>query len=499
MTDVHLQFVNNVHCRLICDPGTLMEISDHLTYFKKNYKFDPKYKARIWDGKIRLVNRLTRLVYAGLAKRIKKFCDERDYTFSFDDEFAYDNVSVKEVQDFIASLNLPDWLEIRDYQVDAIVKCLRSRRRTLLSPTSSGKSFIIYVINEWYRRKFGTKSLIIVPTIGLVKQMQSDFESYGYTGTFNTSVDGLNKTNDHQLDTTITTWQSLDNGKTKIAKQWFAQFNVVFGDEAHGCAATTLIKILSSLDNCPYRFGTTGTLDDVELNKATIEGLFGPVYKTTTTRELIDQGYAADIKVKCIVLKYPEAIRKEFHKAIQDTKTKQTKKRTYHDEIDYLINYKKRTDFIKNLALSLEGNKLVFFRLTDHGTLLYDSLKDSTNAFYIDGTVKSNEREQIRKAIEEEGNAILVASLGTTSTGVSINKLHHMIAASPSKSKIKVLQSIGRMLRQHDEKTHAVLYDIVDDLSYGKQKNFTLLHFEERAKIYDKEQFDYKIYTVGLK
>ena len=499
MSDVHLEFFNSTHLKVRCDPGTLMELSDHLTFFKDNYKFDPRYKARVWDGKIRLINRLTRQVYAGLAQQIKKFCDARDYTFSFDDEFLYDNVSVKEVEDFITSLNLPDWLETRDYQVDAIVKCLRSKRRTLLSPTSSGKSFIIYVINEWYRQKLNTKSLIIVPTIGLVKQMQVDFESYGYTGNFNTSVDGLNKTNDHEYDITITTWQSLDNGKKKLAKEWYDQYQVVFGDEAHGAKAATLINILSSMVNTPYRFGTTGTLDNSELNKSTIYGLFGAPYKTTSTRELIDDGHAADIKIKCIILKYSDTERKEFHKPIQDKKTKQSRKRNYQEEIDYLVSHQRRTDFIRNLALSLKGNKLVFFRLTEHGKVLYESLKDHTNVFYIDGSVKGNERELIRKAIEEEENAILVASMGTTSTGVSINRLHHMIAGSPSKSKIKVLQSIGRMLRQHEEKTHAVLYDIVDDLSNGKQKNFVLQHFEERAKIYDSEQFDYSIYTVGLK
>ena len=499
MADVHLQYLNAVHCKIQTEPGILMELSDELTYFKDNYKFDPKYKARVWDGKIRLVNRLTATVYAGLAQRIKKFCDLRGYSFTFDEEFVYDNVSVKEVEDFMKSLNLPEWLEIRDYQVDAVVKCLRSRRRTLLSPTSSGKSFIIYVINEWYRRKHGTKSLIIVPTIGLVNQMKSDFESYGYTGTFNTSIEGLDKTNDHEYNTTITTWQSLDNGKKKLPKEWYHQYNVVFGDEAHGAKATTLINILSSMVNTPYRFGTTGTLDNSELNKATIYGLFGAPYRTTTTRELIDEGHAADIKIKCIVLKYTEDERKEFHKPIVDKKTKQSRKRNYQEEVDYLVGHTRRTEFIKNLALSLKGNKLVFFRLTEHGEQLYNALKDHSNVFYIDGSVKGEERELIRKAIEEEENAILVASLGTTSTGVSINRLHHMIAASPSKSKIKVLQSIGRMLRQHDEKAHAVLYDIVDDLSKGKQKNFVLNHFEERAKIYDSEQFDYKIYNVGLK
>lgn len=492
-TDVHLQYVNDVYMKIRCEPGILREISDRFTFFAENYKFHPRYKTRIWDGKIRMINTLTAACYMGLAQRIKKFCEENDYSFSFDEQFTYDNVSVNEVMGHIKNLELPDWLEVRDYQIDAVVKCLRSRRRTLLSPTSSGKSFMIYLLTTWYKQK----TLIIVPTTGLVSQFKSDIESYGFKGVIDTSIGGLLKDNDIPADIVITTWQSLDNGKKKMPKEWFNQFKVVFGDEAHGCKATTLIKILSSMENTPYRFGTTGTLDNVELNKTTIEGLFGPQYKTVTTRELIDQGHAADIKIKCIILRYPEPVRKDFQKSVFDNKIGKPRKKTYQEEVDFLIGYQHRTDFIKNLALSLKGNKLVFFRLTEHGETLYNALKDETNAFYIDGSVK--DRESIRKAIEEEENSILVASLGTTSTGVSINRLHHMIAASPSKSKIKVLQSIGRMLRQHEEKSHAVLYDIVDDLSHGKSRNFTLTHFEERAKIYDAEQFDYKIYTVGIK
>ena len=495
MADVHLEYINAVHLRVRTEPGILMELSDHFTFFKENYKFDPKYKARMWDGKIRLVNRLTATCYAGLALRIKKFCDSRGYTLSWDSQFDYDNVSRNEVVEHLNNLNLPDWLEIRDYQVDAITKCLRSRRRTLLSPTSSGKSFMIYAILQWYKKK----TLIIVPTIGLVRQMQSDFESYGFKGVIDTSMGGLLKDNDIPADIVITTWQSLDNGKKKMPKEWFNQFKVVFGDEAHGAKATTLIKIFSNMENTHYRFGTTGTLPNNTLAQHTIEGLFGAQYQTTTTRELIDEGHAADIKIKCIVLRYSEDTRKEFNRHVPDKKTGKKRRKSYQEEIEFIVDYEKRTDFIKNLALSLEGNKLVFFRLTDHGEKIYNSLADNTNAFYIDGSVNGEKRESIRKAIEEEENAILVASLGTTSTGVSINKLHHMIAASPSKSKIKVLQSIGRMLRQHKEKTHAVLYDIVDDLSYGKQKNYTLQHFEERSKIYDSENFDYKIYTVGIK
>lgn len=482
MSQVHLKFLTHTHCQIVTDKGTLMELADALTWKAENYRFHPKYKARIWDGNISLVNRVTGVCYVGLAQRIKKFCDQRQYNFSFDPELYHDNISVKEVEDMIDSLDLPDWVEIRDYQVDAVVKCLRSRRRTLVSPTGSGKSLMIYFISQWYKQK----TLIIVPTIGLVSQMKSDLESYGFKGVIHVSTGGLSKDFDIPADIVITTWQSLDNGKSKVNKKWYDQFKVVIGDECHGAKATTLIKILSAMENTPYRFGTTGTLDNIELNKATIEGLFGAQYKTTTTRALIDQGHVADIKIKCITLKYPEEI------------AKQLRGKTYQEEIDFLTTYAPRNEFIKNLALSLKGNKLVFFRLIDHGQELYAMFGDKDDVFYIAGDVGVSDREEIRKAIEDKQDAILVASLGTTSTGVSIKKLHHMIAASPSKSKIKVLQSIGRMLRQHESKEHAVLYDIVDDLSIKSHKNYTLKHFEERLKIYDSEKFNHKVYNVRI-
>jgi superfamily II DNA or RNA helicase len=348
---------------------------------------------------------------------------------------------------------------------------------------------MIYIISQWYAQKYKVKGLIIVPTIGLVTQMESDFRDYGYTGDIHSSIGGLSTDNDIPAEMVITTWQSLNNGKTKRPKNWYRQFGLVFGDEAHGCKATSLIQILSSLEACKYRFGTTGTLDGQALNEATIEGLFGPKFKSISTKELMDQGYVTKLKIKCIVLKYPENI------------AQQVKGKSYQEEVDFLIACEARNKFLKNLTLSLQGNKLLFFRIIDHGRILHQliSADSDHNVFYIDGGVGGADRESIRKAIEDEHNATLIASLGTTSTGVSINKLHHMIAASPSKSKIKVLQSIGRMLRLHESKEEAILYDIVDDLSYKSYQNFTLKHFAERAKIYDAEKFDYEIYNVRLK
>ena len=489
MSDVHLKFIDRVHVKVCAEPSTIMELSEQFTFYAEGYKFNPKYRARMWDGKIRLINNLSGTCYAGLAQRIKKFCDARGYSFSFDDELLYENVSEHELQQFIDSLGIPEKYQQRDYQFDSILKCLRSTRRTLVSPTSSGKSFMIYVIMRWYQQ-FGHKGLIIVPTIGLVTQMESDFKNYGFTGKIHVSTQGLSKSDDIPCDVTITTWQSLNNGKTRMPKSWYQQFGAVFGDEAHGAKATSLIQILSSLQNCQYRFGTTGTLDGNPLNEATIEGLFGPKYRAVSTKELMERGYVAKLKIKCIVLKY------------SDETSKTLRGKSYAEEIDFLISNADRNKFIKNLTLSLKGNKLVFFRIVDHGKSLYDLVRTQSddNVFYIDGGVSAADRESIRRAVEDEHNATLIASLGTTSTGVSINRLHHMIAASPSKSKIKVLQSIGRMLRLHEEKQEhgAILYDIVDDLSYKSHQNFTLKHFLERTKIYDAEHFDYEIYNVRL-
>lgn len=489
MTDVHLEYVNAAYIRVRAEASIILELSEKFTYFAENYKFSPAYKNRLWDGKIRLINRMTCLVYGGLARRIKKFCDENGYTISFDKELLYDHVTLEQVEQFLDTLDLPDWLERRDYQVEAIMKCIRSRRRTLLSPTSSGKSFMMYALMRWYSDE---KTLIIVPSTGLVRQLQSDFESYGFKGVIDTSIGGLLKDNNIPADVVITTWQALDNGKKKMPKVWFNQFGVIIGDEAHGAKAATMIKLMTAMENTPYRFGTTGTLDNVELNKVTIEGLFGPPHVTTTTREMIDSGFASNIKIKCIVLRYPEPVRKEFKKA----------KHSYDQEIDFITKNPQRNKYIKNLLSGLKGNKLVFFRLKDHGKELFDMIStDSDNVFYIDGDIKSDVREAIRQAMEGEDDATLVASMGTTATGVSVKRLIHMLAGHPSKAKIKLLQAIGRMLRQHKEKAEsgATMYDIVDDLSWGNWKNFTLKHFEERAKIYAAENFEYKIYVVDLK
>ena len=286
----------------------------------------------------------------------------------------------------------------------------------------------------------------------------------------------------------ISTWQSL----YKLPKNYFEQFGVVFGDEAHLFKSKSLTELMTKLIGCKYRVGLTGTLDGAHTHKLVLEGLFGAVNKVTSTKKLMDKKQLSNLVVRCLILKHTE----ENSKMVTSGK--------YQDEVDYLVSSKSRQNFIRNLALKMKGNTLVLFQLVEkHGQNLYDIIKDKADdnrkVFYIFGGVEADEREAIRGIVEKEKDAIIVASYGTFSTGVNIKNLHNIIFASPSKSRIRNLQSIGRGLRLGDNKVNATLYDIADDLTYKSKENFTLKHFQERINIYTEEEFDYEIHNIDLK
>jgi superfamily II DNA or RNA helicase len=174
----------------------------------------------------------------------------------------------------------------------------------------------------------------------------------------------------------------------------------------------------------------------------------------------------------------------------------------YQDEIDYLVSSNARNNFIKNLALKIKGNTLILFQLVEkHGKGLHELIRnkaENRDVFFVFGGVDTEEREQVRAITEKSNNAIIVASYGTFSTGINIRNLHNIIFASPSKSRIRNLQSIGRGLRLKDNNSHATLYDISDDLTYNEKENYTLNHFRERINIYSEEDFDYEIHNIEL-
>jgi superfamily II DNA or RNA helicase len=481
MEQLHLTKADEAFIKVNCEPSIAQELSDHFTFDVPGAKYMPAYRNKMWDGKIRLFNTMTRTIYAGLYQRIVEFANDRKYETIDDGSFNDYNLSLVEARRFIESLNLP--FQPRDYQLEAFVDCVRKQRRLVLSPTASGKSLIIYMIAMWYASQ-QHKILVIVPTISLVHQMSSDFKSYGFPDDVHMILGGKEKNSNARI--VVSTWQSI----YELPKKWFAQFGVVFGDEAHLYKAKSLVSVMTKLSGCKYRFGLTGTLDGTQTHQLVLEGLFGSVKQTTTTAQLIKEKHLSEFNIKAIVLNYPDADRQA------------QKGNTYPDEVDFLVAHKNRNNFIKNLALSLPGNTLLLFKLVEkHGDDLYDDIvkmSEGKTIYYIHGSVSGEERERIRLQVERSTNNIIVASYGTFSTGVNITNLHNVIFASPSKSRIRTLQSIGRTLRRNDAKQVATLYDIADNVAWKKWENHTLKHFRERIKIYNEEQFDYKIYNVDL-
>ena len=486
MVDVVIHKLNEVHLKIEAEPHVDYELRDHFTFEVPNAKFMPQYRGRNWNGEIHLYDLRSKRLYVGLFDRLVSFCANREYKFKFEDNKYYgspfeinEHISREGVKDYLASITN---LKVRDYQLEGVYDALRRNRRLLISPTASGKSLMIYAIVRYFVSK-NQKILLVVPTTSLVEQMYKDFEDYGLNpdSYCHRIYSGKEKSNEYPV--TITTWQSI----YKLDRQFFVDYDVVIGDEAHLFKSKSLISIMTKLDNAKYRFGFTGTLDGTQTHKWVLEGVFGPSYKVTRTAELMESGHLAKLDIQCIVLKHPPQ-----------------KFEVFEDEVQYLIGHDQRNTFIKNLVLDLKGNSLVLFqRVEAHGKPLYDLINESVvgdrKVFFVHGGVDTQEREEVRYIVDTEENAVIVASYGVFSTGINIRNLHNVVFASPSKSRIRNLQSIGRVLRKGNNKTKARLYDISDDCSYRSKKNYTLNHLIERIKIYNEEKFNYDIVTVNLK
>ena len=483
---MHISKKNEVHLILSeLTPSESKELAEFFTFEVPGFKFMPMYRNRMWDGKIRLFSPSTGEIYVGLLPYIKKFCDSNHISYIIEKGVEDERDVVREVvRGFIRSLKPKSKgksLKVRDYQIDAVHHALARNRALIVSPTASGKSLIIYTLVRYYQM-MELKTLILVPTTSLVEQMYTDFEDYGWSsGTYCQKIyQGYDKK--VIKDVVISTWQSI----YKMPKKYFEQFGCVIGDEAHLFKAKSLTTILTKLHLCKYRYGLTGTLDGTQTHKLILEGLFGSVEDIVTTKELIDKKILANLKIKCILLKHHQ----------------KREKLTYAEELQYLAANEKRNIFIHNLLLHLNGNTLCLFQLVEkHGKLLYEKVKKlakNRKVFFVYGGVDSLEREKIRAIVEKEKDAIIIASFGTFSTGINIRNLHNIVFASPSKSKIRVLQSIGRGLRRTKNKIEVLIFDIADDISYRTRRNFTLNHFMERINIYNEQQFNYEIIKVNL-
>ena len=482
------------------DLGIEQEINDFFTFDIPGAKFMPAYKAKLFDGKARLFNLYKKTLPYGLYEYLLKFAADREYPVDSSVVVDKDEVTREQIEKFCHSLNIHSRgkkIDIRDYQIEAVYQAISRGRLLALSPTSSGKSAIIYCYVRWHLEK-NRRVILMVPTTSLVTQMFSDFADYAseteWRADENCHMLYSGQIKQFDKPVLITTWQSihaLSKKKTKEVTDFYKSWDVYIGDEAHKFASNSLLQISNKLINAKYRLGTTGTLQDAKVSKLSLEGSFGSVYKVITTKELMDRGQVVQLNIKCLVLDYDEELKKNF------------KKVDYQTELDYLVTNEKRNKFIAKLAKASKGNTLILFNFVQkHGKPLYNLVKEICEEgrpiFYISGEVSVNEREYIRKTLETHTDAILVASYATLSTGINLPSIENIIFASPSKSKIRNLQSIGRGLRLKEGKTSCTLYDIADNLSTKSKMNYSMIHFKERLEQYQNESFNFSIKKIDF-
>ena len=396
MANIIIQKKNEIYLKVETEPHIHQELFEYFTFDVPGAKFMPQYRSKYWDGKIRLYSNHTGEIYVGLLDKLVAWAKNCEYTVEFKDNKFYGSpfeenemISMEGVSDYMKSISRH---EPRDYQINAVYDALRYNRKLLISPTASGKSLMIYSIVRYFVEK-ENNILLIVPTTSLVEQMYKDFEDYGWNAEeyCHKIYSGKEKTTNKNV--VITTWQSIYN----LPRSFFEKFDVVIGDEAHQFKSKSLVGIMTKMDNAKYRFGFTGTLDGSQTHKWVLEGLFGPSYKVTQTKELIEKGYLSKLQIKVLLLKHNEH---QFNE--------------YEDEIQYLISHDKRNKFIKNLSLDLKGNTLILYsRVETHGQPLYEMINSSAakdrKIFFVYGGVNAEEREKVREITEKENDSIIVA------------------------------------------------------------------------------------------
>lgn len=478
-------------------------LSDQFAFFAENYRFHPKYKMRKWDGKIRLYNKFNSTLPVGCYSRLIKLLDAANFRYNVTFDADEEKLRLDELKSYISD-DLKSDLVPREYQLASIMGLINRNRGVGVLPTASGKSFVQYcIINYLLDKGLAEKTLLIVPTVALVNQMEYDFLDYAhdpnsYKENLHKIYSGMDKNTDKPI--TISTWQSLK----ELEPDYFEQFDLVMVDECHEATAKVLSNLVSSCKNAKYKFGVSGTLEDSKVHEMQLEALFGDIEHYKTTSELIEEGHLTPINIYNIVFKYSKEKKKQFNSLINDIKkkNKNTKEgigaKTYQAENDFIANDKERKRAILKTINNCKGNTLVLFKNVSYGKELFELSKKylDRNVYFVYGNITPDERERIRLTIEDEEDAIIFATLKIFSTGINIRKLAYLMFCQNIKSKIKVIQSIGRTLRKHDSKETARLIDIIDDLN---GKNFSIKHAQSKLELYDREGHPYKVKEIDLK
>ncbi len=504
MTDIKVHFHDFSHVRIECDESVFYELRDFFSFEADGYKFNPRYKYGNWDGRIRLLD-YSRLLPYGLVGQIKKFCSNMSYSVWIDPKiFETEDLTREDFDAWLSKQEIysgnakiePHW-----YQKDAVYEGLVNRRRILNLPTSAGKSLIQALLARYYLENYEGKILIIVPTTALTTQMANDFVDYRL---FSHSMikkigGGADKADKSKNDAPIIvgTWQTV----VKQPKEWFSQFGMMMNDECHLATGKSISSIISGLNNCMFKFGLSGSLRDGKANVMQYVGMFGEIFRPVSTSKLMEDGQVTELKINSIFLRYPD----EF--------TIKLKGKTYQEEVKIITGLKRRTKWIAQLSVKLakkDENAFVMFKHVTHGKEIFEAIKELgyEKVYYVSGEVDTETRNALKVMAENGKGIIIVASYGVFSTGISVKNLHHVIFAHGVKSKIIVLQTVGRVLRKHGSKAVATVWDLIDDAgvkpkSLNTKKKYThlnylLKHGIDRIQRYADEKFNYVMKTINL-
>lgn len=487
---------------LVIDKCTSQEYEQlKLSFCKKTkgYKFSPAYKNGSWDGNIVFIkgNRLPASTYKYLFDVCNEFgfdCEITNLDVLFDNNIDYDEF-VEWVNDFFGD---HPTIKPRYYQIDAAYKMLRARRCCASLATSAGKTLIAFItIAYLLTHNLAKKVVMVTPKIDLVLQPTQDFNDYN-NNKLDLKIQQIYSGCKIQPNANlfIGTYQSL----CKECEEYFSQFDVEITDEVHLSTSSSQLSIMEKI-RCPYRFGLSGTIPSTTYaDGLTIVSNFGPIVINVTTKQLQDEGFISNCKITQVRLNYTNETQKEHFKNAKKELTKIGKgKDMFALENKFVNESEKRFNTVVKLISGTTKNSMVLFSTRDYGKKIFKWLKENTTkiVYYIDGDIDKKVREEIRKRMEVNNDVILVASFGTSSTGISINNIFNVFFVNSFKSISTICQSIGRGLRKSEKigKDFVNIYDISDDLYTGC---YEMAHARERIKIYESQNFPYNIKKLKI-
>ena len=478
--NITLVKLDNVWGKLITDDPHILEAAVRKFAVKvDNFWFMPAYKAGRWDGKIKFVQPDGKF-YVGIFKKVLHYVkDDNLYNIEIDPGFLNEEETGVFKERFLENIsNLEYPFEPRSYQLRGALKSSFYKRGICEHVTSSGKSFTICLtIHHLLQDNPDHRVIILVPKIDLVEQFVENLEEYGIPTDLVGKYCGYQKDEDAQI--VVSTWQSVYKKKA-----FLRNFNVLIVDECHGLKADEVRGVAEKAINADTRLGFTGTMPAPQCEYMLIQGVLGPVIDEVDYEELQKAKQIAQIKINIVQCNYNEQIILENEE--EDFTSEKTRVET-----DV-----KRNKIICRIAKEYTDkgkNALILVKKLDHIQDIKDIMeKAGVNYFVVTGETKVKDRNHARHEVEKSGGNVIIATTGVYSTGVSIKRLHCVLFASPGKSKIQTLQSVGRGLRLHDTKSHLHLYDVCENLKFSKK------HLKERLKYYKKAKFDYNIKEVSM-